>query len=391
MFFSTSSVHTSLVIDFGSTSVGVALVVKKVSKNNQLSKSEIIFAHREWVLSIDKPNSSQFLSSMTLLLDRALQIVQEKGISILKKSFHKSSIDTIHCVYASPWYVSQTHVVDLINNKEIQFTPQVLDTLIAREEMKLHDANQGLRIIDKKITHIKLNGYETASPHTKFAKHISATMYMCLVQTDIIKRIEASVRKRVNSHAITHHSFSLAVYSAVRNYYSQDNFIILDIGGEVSDINIIQEGSLRHEVSFPFGKNAVLRKMSEKSDENPNIALSKIKIAYENNAHPDHASDMITKLEIIKKKWMTAFQEALSHIQNNFTPRHIFITCDTDVTAFFTEIITKDEFSTIMKVSSPFILRSITSDLFKDRIEWKNMREDVFLSIDVYFLDSIST
>ena len=61
-------------------------------------------------------------------------------------------------------------------------------------------------------------------------------------------------------------------------FKDKDDFLLLDISGEVTDVIIVSDGILAESASFPFGKHKLSRDLAKKLNTTPEEALSRIVI-----------------------------------------------------------------------------------------------------------------
>src|SRR3989338_1317032 len=244
----------ALVFDFGSSSVGGALFLIQKSK-----VPKIIFSVREPIILEDKVNPDRFLS----LTIKALEIVASKiclaGFGAQKEIF---------CVLSSPWYASQTRHIRFQKNKPFVFNSKLADDLIQKEMNLFKEehlsgyVNSGnkVRQIELKSMKIVLNGYFTSKPIDQTAKELEMMIFISMSGEQVLEKIEEVVFHHFHLRNIKYSSFVITSFSVARDLFVQhEDFLLIDIGGEITDISMIKRDALRESVSFPLGRNFMVR------------------------------------------------------------------------------------------------------------------------------------
>ncbi len=374
----------ALVFDVGSSSVGGALF--EVQKDGI---PKIILSIREPIILENKIDIDQFL----FLALKSIEIVAGK---ICMMGVGKPS--KIFCVLSSPWYASQTRVIKLEKNTPFLFTSKLADSLIQKEISFFEEENLAkffhndnkIRLIEFKTMKIMLNDYVTSDPLNKKTKKLEMTFFISMSIDQILKKIEETIFKHFHTDNIKFSSFIMASFTVARDIFvHQDNFLLVDIAGEVTDISMIKKDMLINSISYPLGYNFIIRGVAE----NLNCTLSEAE-SFISLYKDEHAIEYVEKkLELIisklKTKWLSKFQESLINLSDDISvPATIFITVDQSLTGFFSKIIKNEQFNQYTLTEPEFriifldvkILNGITA--FKD-----NINRDPFLIIESIYLN----
>ena len=112
------------VFDIGNGSIGGALV--RLSTH---LPPVIIYSHREPLSYVESPTSHHLLSHMLKNLKIVAHDLALNGLKSARTSpFLKLPFHDIFCVFASPWYISQTKMLKLENDKEFTVTKKLFRT-----------------------------------------------------------------------------------------------------------------------------------------------------------------------------------------------------------------------------------------------------------------------
>jgi DNA-binding transcriptional MerR regulator len=374
----------ALVLDIGSSSVGGALFWMQST-----GIPKIIFAMREPIpleeeISIDK------LITLTV---KTLNVVVSK---ICMMGLGRPS--RMYCVLSSPWYASQTRVLKLEKNTPFIFTEKLADSLIQKEialfkeeykEKDSHPDNQ-IRPIELKNMKTVLNGYDTLRPLNQKAKVLEMTIFASVSQEQILKKVEETIERHFHSREIRFSSFVMSSFTVARDMFvNQDNFLLINIGGEVTDISMIKKEIIQESVSYPAGRNFIIRNVAK------GLGVSLVEAKSLISLYKDgHMADVTEKkaeevISSIKTRWLKKFQESLSNLTNDISiPATIFITVDQDLAEFFSNIIKTEEFNQYTLTESKFRLIFLsTSALHGIATFEEDAIRDPFLIIESIYIN----
>jgi cell division ATPase FtsA len=373
-----------LVFDIGSSSIGGA--VFEIQKSGT---PKIIKTFREPIILEDKIDTERFL----LLTIKALEIVASKicmmGVGKMVKIF---------CVLSSPWYASQTRTIKLEKNTSFLFTSKLADDLI-QKEIKLFEEEHLVKFLntDNKIRPIEfknmktmLNGYTTADPFDKKAKKLEMVVFISMSGDQVLKKMEETISRHFHSKEIKFSSFAMASFVVARDMFvQQDNFLLVDIAGEVTDISMIKKDILSDSISYPLGYNFIIREVAN----NLNCTLNEAKalISLYKDEHAEKATE--EKLEPIisklKTEWLKGFQQALVNLSEDISiPATIFITVDKELADFFSKIIKTEQFNQYTLTESEFQIIFLGAETLHHIVSFKNdLNRDPFLAIESIYIN----
>lgn len=373
-----------LLFDIGSSSIGGVFLK---TQNSGIPK--IVFSVRELIVLKEEINVEQFLS----LTVKSLEVVVSKAYMA---GFGKP--DKIFCTLSSPWYVSQTRIINYTKNTPFVFTAKLADSLIQNEinvfEMEhlaqYINTEHSVRIIELKNIKIMMNGYETMSPLNQKGKELEMTIFVSMSPEKILKTIEDAIVKRFHFKEIIFTSFVLAFFTVIRDLYSdQDDFLLVDVGGEVTDISIVKKNILREAVSFPIGRNSIVRGVAYNLKYSLDEAKSSISLLKD-----DHADALMVKkfepiISKLKTEWLQKFQESLSTLSHDISvPHTIYMAIDKDFVGFFSEIIKTEQFNQYTLTDSKFKVIVLNGEMLQGLAFFEgDMLRDSFLTIGSIYIN----
>lgn len=377
------------VFDIGSGSIGGAFV-----NLNPGNIPEIIFSARRNIPVQAELNFQRFLDSMGKTLEGLALAMQKAGGGV--------RVGEIYVILASPWYASQTRLVRYQQDVPFTVTEKGVGKLVEKEieafrNSKLFThlrAEEGApEIMESKNIQIKLNGYALTRPYGKKVTELEIAVYVSMLPANIRSLITESLAKFW--HAKTHFSsFSLTTFDAIRSVFPEEpSFLFLDISGEVTDISLARDNILLESMSFPSGKNALIRAIAEIMKISPALAASELELYAQKKSSLEHAKRIGEILKEEAEEWRAFLKEALARFAAEFPiPRVIFYTADDVVSQWFETTIAETKFSRWGEAEDGFVVRALGNTLLNKfvRVAAPDL-EDPFLSVEAIFANKLSS
>lgn len=326
---------TVLLVDIGSSSVGCALA--KVSSDHSV---HLVATTREGIPFQEELSSAKFLLAMEHALERAL-----KGIQ--KKNRGGETPSSIFCTLSSPWFILKTRHIELAQEKEVVISQALVDDLLEEDLVLMKDELKGslpdkdIAIIERRIIDLKLNGYEVKNPYGKKTTHMGMVAMVGLSSKKVVHAIELRISRIFHTSVLHFGTFPVALFSSLRDMYpAEKDFLFLDVTGEATDVSLVKDDLLIESASFPRGKNFFVREISAQLKTPHEAALTLFNMFFHNM--------LDTKKKVIlddvvgkgRTEWMRRFQKSTASLRKEGPlPQRVFVSVDTDVAPFFTELI----------------------------------------------------
>ncbi|MEX2029187.1 MAG: cell division protein FtsA [Candidatus Paceibacterota bacterium] len=374
----------ALIFDIGSSSVGGMLC-----EMQQSGIPRIVFAIREPIILEKDINVDRFFSQTIQSLEIIVELIYRSGMG---------APEMIFCVLSSPWHISQTRVIKLNKNAPFLVTTKLVDNLI-KKEVSLFEAEyfaeymqagNAIRTIELKNIKMKLSGYETLNPLNQKTSELEITIFLSISPEQILGAMEDTIRQHFHANEIKFSSFVIASFAVMRDMYTnQNNFLLIDIGGEVTNISMTKQNILYESISFPWGLNFIIRGVA--SALNCSLAEAKTYVALFQAGHA--ADSVVKKLEpVINKlrtKWLTKFQESLANLSRDISvPAVIFLTTEQVLADFFRQTIETEQFNQYTLTESKFKVTFLSADVFHGMVEGdSHIVRDPGLVIDSIYIN----
>ena len=373
-----------LAFDIGSSSVGGVFFCTQKS-----GIPKIITTVREPITLEKDIDASQFLALTMKSLDIVAGKIYKAGLGAPKSIF---------CVLSSPWHVSQTRVIKLEKNTPFIFTAKLANELVKKEIalfeeeylVKYPNTESKVRSIEFKNIKTMLNGYETPNPLNQKAKELEMTIFISISPEQVLKKVEETVRSHFNFEDIKFSSFILSSFSVVRDMYiHNEDFLLVEIGGEVTDIAMAKKNVLRESISFPFGRNFIIRKVASILHSSLDEAKSFISLLKDGHASVPVVKKVTPVIDKLKMEWLGKFQESLVNLTNDISiPATIYIAVDKDFENFFCQIIETEQFNQYTLTESKFKIIFLSAEFFHGMAGFdENVIRDPGLIIDSIYIN----
>ncbi len=386
MWFSSNSKNREeliLVFDIGSASVGGALFYAQSS-----GVPRIIFSVREPIVLLETVDTDQLLSLTLKSLSVVVSKVGEMGLGAPEKIF---------CVLSSPWYASQTRIIKFAKNTPFVFTKKLADSLIERElsiftaEHTEKYVNVGNKVVPIELKNMKmtLNGYNTPEPLEKKAEELEMMLFIAMSSEQFLVSVEEVIQRHFHTENIKFSSFVMSSFVVARDLFiSEEDFLLIDIGGEVTDIAMIKKGALRESISFPMGPNFLIRGVARGLACSLDEAKSHVSLFKDDHAHDSTIIKVEPIVNKLKAEWLKKFQEALANLSNDISiPATIFITVDYEMASFFSELIKSEQFSQYTLTASKFKIVYIGVQALHEKAMFaENVVRDQFLILESIYI-----
>ena len=375
------SEELALVFDIGSGNVGGALVVL-----DQVDIPRVLYSARAEIPFQKDIDFERFFAGMLSAFDVVVNELQRKGMQhINRKQEDRVHIKRALCVYASPWYASHTKVLKRTDENSFRVDQDFIDMLVAQEQKNFQDGQVGVNshghVVEQKITSIELNGYPTHDISVgRDVQEVRVTMTMTMIADAVITALEKRLQEVFTVPLVDHHSFGMAGFTVLRNMYPDlRDFMFIDVGAEVTDIIICKNDALLDTISFPLGKNYILRKLSEVLDSD--AASIESFLHDREHIHADSRGIFEEALKDIQNEWRTQLNEAIHHTEHEVAPEAVFYITDdvlTEVIGAFVE----SEYAQIHKVQAVTLRGGVVH--FNTAIT-----QDPFIGIDAVYCNTL--
>jgi hypothetical protein len=370
--------ETIAVFDIGSGSVGGAIFLSSPDK-----KPIVISTFRK---------SFKFTDSVSLASLQKEMLACLKEVSFfLQKDIHKTP-DKVFAILSSPWSSASLRSIKRKRPEGFVFTEKFAKDLIKEEIIKFQkEQNDFDEIIDKRVVNVLLNGYEVPKPNGKRVKESEIQVLLSLSSGEIVAKIEEVIMQTYHKN-IKFTSQMFADFIVVRDVFERQNdFIILNVDEETTEVSIMRNDFLVGTASFPYGKNTFIRQIAKNLGKS---ALSaKSLLSMKKDGHLSEAES--TKLELAIKDESRAWINSLKMVFRSLfvdllIPHDIFLTTDKSSEKWFLHLLDKKNFPEFTTTNDSFNVILSDSRTLHDFYDVAlNVKEDGDLIMKSIFIESI--
>lgn len=254
---------------------------------------------------------------------------------------------------ASPWYAAQVRVARTSRPKDFVASQTILSDMVARElkafeeeEMQTsHARGAPLRAIESKTMQVKLNGYDTPNPIGLACKELELSIFVSVAPEATLAGIE-DVIEREYKVPLAFSTFLASSFIVTRDFFPHEkDYVLVDFGGEVTDVSVVRDGALATSFSFPIGRNALLRRLSHRLNRSiaESITICSLYNDGKVEASVRQACDGIIKES--KDEWIASFHAAAwKGAGERSLPSTVMLSVGDDVASWFADAIQREEF-----------------------------------------------
>lgn len=321
------------------------------------------------------------LADLTLAqFERAMEKALRETLGVLAK-LRAPSPDRIAVYFSSPWYASQVRVAKMTRPTAFVVSKTMLNDIVSRELKAFEDeeiasgrtGGDTLRAIESKIIQVKLNGYSTPEPVNLSATEIEMSLFLSVAPDRTLKRIEEIVTADYHK-PVSFSSFLSASFLVVRDFFShQEDYLLVEIGGEVTDVSLVRESALIQSASMPLGSNFILRRLSAGLKRSIPEALSLCTLYLEDKIEPGIKDTCTQILNAAKHEWLEAFQKVLFSVSNELSiPDAVLLSVGTDIAPWFIDTIRHEKFNQYSLTEKEFKVLVLGADLFHESLAFSD-------------------
>jgi hypothetical protein len=359
MFFGKRNKSKKIILfDFRSSSVATAIIA--IDKEGNLPK--ILFTKRERYYFSEAPKADEFIMRAHIVLKKLIQEINHFKIN---DSNIENAISEVRILYSAPWYSPNFIDIHHEQDKDFIFTKELLNKIIKNTDKKL-PINPHSEIIEKNLSAILINGYENDDPFKKKARDLKMSFYLSYVAEETKEEIERIIKSGLHTDDIYSHSAIRVFHSFLKqNFHSANNYVLLDVSGEITEITIVRNSFFKKHVSVPIGSHIFSRKLAEflKMDLHTSWSHLNIFIDQKNEIKTNKKIGGI--FENIKDHYLKTIKESFTQEKIVDIPSTIFIISDHEVKDLMKNIFeSHDGYAGTLKISKKPNIISFNRETF---------------------------
>lgn len=367
-----------VMFDIGSASIGGAVVFfdKEIPNITYCKRIQLPFQ--------EEADERHFLSQIEEILTQIVNDIQKNGLQ--SKNGQSIIPQEIVCVLSSLWSDTKTVSASFEHKEKFIVTNNIMDDLLSQIHEKNEEERKGsIVVIEEVIISSLLNGYPTQLPLEKETQRINVTFLESTVTKELHTKINDVIHKVFSPDIpLLFRSFTLVAFSVTRDMFEDiRDFFLVDVTGEITELAVIKDSILGDVLSFPYGRNTIVRDIAKKTNSIPEDVLARIKIAFASDS-----SDMKETIFEEEKQWTEMFGRACGELSSeiNPLPQNVFLIANTDYEDWFRKMIERVDFSQFTATREAFNVNFLIGKNIDEVCTLSNeVVQDSFLIMDSLF------
>lgn len=363
MLFSGSSgaKKQKLILEISSSRVGGALIESDGSGRFENKKN---FRSPNVILpEVDLPG-----------LWRKIQAFVETAAKELKIS---SGIEEALVVFSSPWYFSEIRHVSRSSKEPVSVNRSFIEDIFEKDgdEFKksvfgrFNISEKDAVILPVEIMRVSLNGYPVKSPQNNLAGKSAGIFEVILYSSAVFGPAAENVRRILEDRGIREIqtiSSPFAFYKAALRM-NEENLVVVDVGGEVTDVVSIKKGVIADAASFGRGFNHIVRHSASIFNLGFEETFSLISASAGNALEESKVEQVKKVLKDGVDEWQNLLMEVIRHLSfGGLLPEKIMLLGFASEFEEFKRAVANQEASKFVLMKRPFtILNSYLTYAFE--------------------------
>jgi len=325
-------------------------------------------------------------------VQRSLHKTFERTIASLKRRMPKEwkRPDATIIIFSSPYYVSQNKIIRFSKPKPFEVTKKILEEIIVDEiavfKKKWGAEHQPVEILEYEEMKINLNGYPIKKPIGKHAISIETSFHMSLGIKIIFDKLKECIAHSFGVMPLLFRSFPFVAFNALKDVVDiSRDLLIIDIGGEITDLVMIKGGILEEVISFPFGENILVRRIASVFNFSPEESSFILGQYIRGDLHDETKEKVRKIIEDASEKWCQFFKDAVkSSAEFSYFPSNLIFIGGKGALAI------KDFAACVNE--KPFTSQFLLPEAFKSRFTFRkgfNEDKDISLMISSLYADKL--
>jgi len=311
----------------------------------------------------------------------ALLKVMKSLVAEMEQKYHAKPRH-VYCTLPTHLTLHQVSLAQKRADNPFEITRDLLSELYDSAAVKIEGTE-----IENLMVDVKINGYRTSSPLGKSGTTISLARYVSSADASDVSKIREALIESFHHDDYSLHTYPQALRSVVQKCFAADlDYLVVDIGGEITEVTLVESGVLSAHTTFPLGTRSHIRSLSNQmaiQAEGVSSALSidKAKLT-------DARS--VSKLTSLTKSAMVPWQEAYAAARSRLAesrevlPRSLFLLCNDDMREQVIDVIQS------ASPDNPHAIQPITNAALSQFTESaKGTARDLFLMLLVVYYDIV--
>lgn len=297
----------TLAVDIDASSLGFLVLAKNEAG------LRVIFEQRRSFNLYNAFDAEALFQKISFSLDEFL---------LAYKKHHKEVPEKIFIQLSEPWASSEQ--IDVHYKKEEPFIvdDNKINNIVLNGLPKL---DPSLRLFEKRVCSLDLNGYSTDDYLNKKVYSIDLSLHLASMTQDFFARIEHQIERHFIC-PIEWNSRSFLYYNLLQELFPhEENYLLVEVSGLLTQVLSFKKRHLESNITLPFGKNTLIKHFAESEG----LALEKAHALLEMYAKKTLSEQKSrfykSSISSALRSWLEVFYNALLEISSYGSLPHVFV------------------------------------------------------------------
>lgn len=255
----------------------------------------------------------------------------KRALKELCEAYEQTAIGRVRVLVSSPWYQATVRSVEPELSQKTRISRDFV--LSSVEKYKDEEPPRGGNVdLESVAVQVLVDGYQTALKKPVEGSHVRIQLYESEM-AGVVQEVFLSIVSKTFPHTpITFYSFAVALSLGIREMTDETSFIAIDIGGEATEVVMVDQDALAHVASIPEGYYSMARLIG--GDDRVYDTLSKLALLTRGELEPIEHKRIQESFEgeLNPWPWTLALSSILTDIAKKApTPRVLFVISEHEI------------------------------------------------------------
>ena len=312
-----------------------------------MSSSAVLVSIRESKISTQLVADGRVVTRTEAMIPLSSEITVERMVSAtvggVKQTLEqlvqiaKRPIQRACLFLPAPFYAAQAHRLVTQAATPFVVNSKLIDGLISQAQTAA--ATTGHELLESAVLGFSANGYPLTQPHGQLAQRLEINQYLSIAPTQILDTFRSVVANVLHLREIDFYSSGFVLLRVLGLAPSPvpANYLLLELGDEVSELTLLWEGEPKTIVSFPFGGNTLLRLLAQKLGSTPTETRSTVRLYVAGQLASAAAGLAVQAAGVARDAWLAAFTAAKTQVLvGNLLPTDLVVAGEGEVAELLT-------------------------------------------------------
>lgn len=187
----------------------------------------------------------------------ALILLLKDVLATLLLEYAKVNPTTVIIVSASPWFLATLKTISSVSERPVRISGKTIDRVVVE-----HGRDATAEYIESVPIAVTVNGYRTRVIHPLLGKSLAVSMYQSVADSQFKHMVTTVIHASFSHARLVWHTTPLVYAETILRITGEDHAVIVDVGGEVTDITILSHKTVGFVGSLPHGSRSVIRSVA---------------------------------------------------------------------------------------------------------------------------------